>query len=726
MLLGVLVFLSCLVITAMAWRVNQAHAEESARTRFHQEVNRSRTAILAHLQVYEDALYGTRSFFAAEPQVTRDSFHHYVASLRISERYPGIQGIGYAMRVTAGEKDDHVKQIRRQGFLEYTIKPAGERKEYTSIIYLEPFDWRNQRAFGYDMFTESVRRAAMERARDTGLTSMSGKVTLVQETNNNMQHGFLMYLPLYRRGAALDTAEDRRASLVGYIYSPFRANDFLRGAVRDPLALAFFEVYSGNEESPEWLIYRSVDGPSGNDGQALMTESVGLDFGGQTWTLRFSSLPALKAVIREGQNPLIIPGGLLSGVLLAGLIFLSGRTEGRAIRLAANMTARLRESEERMRAITESAPDAIISADSQGKIIYFNSSAHRIFGHSAAEMTGKPLTALMPERFRASHLNGLTRFVTTGETRVIGKSVELMGLRADGSEFPVSLSLSSWNAGGAACFTGILQDITKRKTAEDALRQSEGRYRGLNQELQLRNLELTAVNRELEGFSYSVSHDLRAPLRAVDGFSAALLEDYKENLDQEGRQYLDRIRAAAERMGQLIDDLLRLARTARQPLSPERINLSSMAQDIASQLQASEPERRGTIAIAPDLVADGDRGLLRLALENLLANAWKFTSKQQHAYIEFGRQTSSREGAYFVSDNGAGFDMQYADKLFGAFQRLHDNTEFSGTGIGLATVQRILHRHGGRIWADGAVGKGATFYFVLNVDTEDRANSTVA
>jgi len=233
-------------------------------------------------------------------------------------------------------------------------------------------------------------------------------------------------------------------------------------------------------------------------------------------------------------------------------------------------------------------------------------------------------------------------------------------------------------------------------------------------ELQTVNAALETVNKELEAFSYSVSHDLRAPLRSIDGFSQALLEDYADKLDEEGQDHLQRVRAATQRMGELIDDMLNLSRVARSEMRVERVNLSALAQIVAAELQRSQPERQVEFVIAEEIVTDGDEGLLKAALENLIGNAWKFTGKRSAAKIEFGITEHEGNSAYFVRDNGAGFDAAYADKLFGAFQRLHDAHEFSGTGIGLATVQRIIHRHGGQAWAKGEVGKGATFYFTLN------------
>lgn len=232
-------------------------------------------------------------------------------------------------------------------------------------------------------------------------------------------------------------------------------------------------------------------------------------------------------------------------------------------------------------------------------------------------------------------------------------------------------------------------------------------------DIEAANRELEATNRELESFSYSVSHDLRAPLRSIDGFSQILLEDYADSLDEEGADYLGRVRAASQRMGQLIDDLLTLSRTARVSLRREAVDLSEIAGSVAAELRRRDPERGIEFVITEGVRASGDPRLLRVALENLLGNAWKFTARTPEAKIEFGAIRSSERAAYFVRDNGAGFDMAYAGKLFGAFQRLHSPEEFEGTGIGLATVQRVIRRHGGDVWAVGEVSTGATFYFTL-------------
>ncbi len=386
-----------------------------------------------------------------------------------------------------------------------------------------------------------------------------------------------------------------------------------------------------------------------------------------------------------------------------------------ASKIVRDVTERTR-AETRFRLAVESAPNAMVMADNEGEIILINAQTEVLFGYHRDELIGLPVETLVPKRFRHAHPAHRKAFADDPQVRAMGAGRDLFGLRKDGTEVPVEIGLNPIEMEGGTYVLSSIVDITGRKLAEQQILD-------LNADLERRVLErtteLAAANQELESFSYSVSHDLRAPLRHLNGFSLALLEDYSEKLDDVGKGYLKHIREASQEMAVLIDDVLKLARVTRTEMHREKIDLSDLAADVIAKLRKAAPERDVDIKIEQGLVATGDKRLLHILLTNLLGNAWKFTSNVAAAEISFGAEETDTGQSYFVRVNGAGFDMAYANKLFGAFQRLHTTREFEGTGIGLATVQRIINRHAGRVWAEGTVGSGATFHFTLSKELEN-------
>ena len=385
-----------------------------------------------------------------------------------------------------------------------------------------------------------------------------------------------------------------------------------------------------------------------------------------------------------------------------------------AINSVASQLARVIERERaedaraQFAAIVETSDDAIISRAPDGTVLSWNAGAEKMFGYSAAEMLGHNVSIIRPphRQDEPQHSAWLLQQ---------GKPVppfETIRIARDGHPLHVQISVSAIRdaAGNVVRITAIIRNVTERKQAEQEIARLN---QSLEQRVRERTRQLEAANKELEAFSYSVSHDLRAPLRGIDGFSQLLLKKYADHLDATGSDYLLRIRRASLRMGKLIDDLLQLSRVSRSQIKLEPVDLSRLARSILAELQGREPERMVVTEVQDGIELSADPRLLKIALENLLGNAWKFTGKNGEAKIWFDAKQQDGELIVSVKDNGAGFDMKFAHKLFGAFQRLHGATEFEGTGMGLATVQRILNLHGGRIWADATVGKGATFYFTL-------------
>ena len=363
-------------------------------------------------------------------------------------------------------------------------------------------------------------------------------------------------------------------------------------------------------------------------------------------------------------------------------------------------------------AIIESSEDAIIGKTLEGIITSWNRGAEKLFGYTAEEAIGKSMRMLFPPDRIEEEKDILSQLKRAENVH----HFETVRVTKDGKPIDVSVTISPIRdtRGKIIGASKIARDITERKRAECEIRELNAH---LESRVEQRTAELEASNKELEAFSYSVSHDLRAPLRAVDGFSQAVLEDYGPQLPDEGRNYLQTIRQSAQRMGVLIDDLLAFSRLSRAPLKRETVNSRSLVSDTLEDLHPHNNGRNIDIRLGELPVCKGDPALLKQVWINLLSNAIKYTRNRANAVIEVGAKAENGETVFFVSDNGTGFDMQYANKLFGVFQRLHRADEFEGTGVGLAIVQRVVHRHGGRIWANAAPDRGATFNFTLGTET---------
>ena len=413
---------------------------------------------------------------------------------------------------------------------------------------------------------------------------------------------------------------------------------------------------------------------------------------------RIPELDGRMRTLLTSKIPLRDPDGRVVGMVGVGIDI----TERKRAEIA------LRESEDKYRRLVEFFPDSIF-IHRGGRIVFVNQTAVRAFrAPSADAIVGKSMMSFVHPEYQSQVRDRIARLA---EATMRLPIIEEKFIRADGTPLDMEVTAIPFVLDGEPAIMVVARDITERKKAEEEIHRLNAE---LERRVEERTAQLAAANKELEAFAYSVSHDLRAPLRSIDGFGQALQEDYAPALDEQGLEHLQRIRSASKRMGHLIDDLLNLSRLTRGDIHPQKLDLAGMARAILEDLRRMEPDRTVACILPEELPVRGDDRLIHAVLENLLGNAWKFTSRRQQARIELGTVvTPERETAIFIRDNGAGFSMEHADKLFHAFQRLHTVQEFPGNGIGLATVQRIIHRHGGRVWAEGELEKGATFYFTL-------------
>jgi PAS domain S-box-containing protein len=360
----------------------------------------------------------------------------------------------------------------------------------------------------------------------------------------------------------------------------------------------------------------------------------------------------------------------------------------------------LQFSEAKFRALAETANDAIISADGQGNIIYFNQAAERAFGYTESDIAGKPITLLMPRRSQDACRHGLKRFLASGKSSVIGKTVDLTAMRKDGSEFAIEMSLASWKANRQTFFTSIIRDVTERKQAQDALTQKAA--------------ELAFSNKELEQFAYVASHDLQEPLRMVASYTTLLAKRYKGKLDTDADEFIGFAVDGAKRMQGLIQDLLAYSRVGTRGKDLAPTDCETVLADSLQVLKFAIQDASATVTHdeLPTVVADETQ--LGQLFQNLIGNALKYRNSKAPV-IHFGARRDRESWIFSVHDNGIGIDLQYADRIFVIFQRLHTREEYPGTGIGLAVCKKIVERHGGRIWLDSELSKGSTFYFSIPV-----------
>lgn len=712
----------CLGLTILAWHFIATSTEQRTRDRFEYLASDIQQRIEERMQTYEQVLRSGKGLFNASQTVDRDEWYRFVVSLEIDLNYPGIQGFGFAKTVTHAEKNALEQEMRREGFAGFKVWPEGVREEYTPIIYLSPFSGRNPRAFGFDMFSEPVRRAAMEKARDSGSPSVTSKVVLVQDPEAQKQAGFLIYLPIYRNGASISTPEERRAALIGYVYSPFRMSDLMHGILGASLPEVALEIFDGIGETEQQRMYSSeplLHGAQPDYPNSLMAKKT-IAIEDRHWTLRITSLPAFEASVDRQKALIVLITGTIISLLFFSVVRAITATREKALALANEMTAALHESEVRFGSLVESASEfAIIATDLNGIIRIFSIGAERMLGYHAADMVGKQTLATfhLPEEVqaRAAELStetgrpveGLAVFIHSArqghaETR------EWTYVRKDDSRLPVQLTMSPIRGarGEITGYVGIARDITQERRTKEELRAA------------IQQAE--SASSAKSNFVANMSHELRTPMNAVLGIAYLMSNT---GLSPEQKKYLDMIRASGQSLLNILNDILDFSKieAGRMELSPAHFRLGDILNTLTMimSVNAGEKDLELALGVDPDVPQwfVGDALRLQQVLVNLAGNAIKFTRRGEVAVlVELAeRSTTDAVLRFRVRDTGIGMTDEQRSGLFSAFYQADSTTtrRFGGTGLGLAISSRLLAMMGGKIEVQSELGQGSEFIVTL-------------
>lgn len=692
-LLALLVLVAAAITVLALWRTAYTREVRAAEARFVSTTEDVVHRIEQQLRSYELIAGGGLSLFSSVNRPTPQQWYGYAEGMNLPERVPSVVGLGFAgyLRRPLEELEEEWQEA---GYGRLNLRPLGDRPTYGPVMYLEPHTPENLDAIGFDLYSDPVRRQAMDRALDTGEASLTGPVQLVQDEDG--ESGLVLFVPVFREGRPLTPAA-RREVMLGWVFLPIRISALVAEALNERPGEPSFVIHDVTGGDAVRL-YESAAGV----GNPAFTHSLRLEVEGRVWQLDFRSPPLNAAMPRLRNLQQTLALGLFASLLMYLVAWTLARTQSRAHALATRMTEDYRRSEQRFRAAMQYSAIGKVLLDSEGDVVEANPAFSRIVGLPQHSLVGVRFDDLFeddegpPVERHADDAPEVRR-----QTRVMH--------RKGGHRRHVQLTWAPVPGSVGEDIAGLVQaeDVTEQMRAQARV---HALNRTLEQRVALRTRELREANQELESFAYSVSHDLRAPLRAIDGFSKVLMERYADQLDESGQGYLKRVRGAANRMGELIDAMLQMSRLGRSPITREPIDLSRMAAEVAEELRAGDPDHPMRVSIQPGLQAEGDATLLRNLLQNLLGNAWKFTQGRDEPRVEFGQDA---EGGFYVRDNGAGFDQEYVGKLFRPFQRLHDQRTFTGHGIGLASVKRIVQRHGGGISAQGVVDGGATFRFTL-------------
>ena len=645
-----------------------------------------------------------QGLFDASDDVSRQEFHQYARALELEQGALGLQAVQYAPLVPHARRAAFEARVRAdrslvpQGYPAFAIRPAGDRPFYVPIEYNEPMQG-NEPAFGLDTAVGAVLMDTLVAARDSGEVRASPPLRLAQ----GAQVGVVLRAPIYRKNAPTATLAQRRAAYDGQVSVVFVVDSLLAAALDNHLGVAAEATLTdigstADDRTPspaEGLLGRYGQLPTPSLWHMELDASQTLIVSGRFWQIRLRELPV---------NPYVGVKALTAGALVFALtllaIVLAGRVvaqRDRAQAVASGLRATLHRTEARAAALLDATPTGIITLDATGHVRSANPAAARLFGYPQAQMEGMAFATLVPGVDAAGLRDGSTQDVS--------------GMARDLRPLPLSMSIAAVDDDGDPLQLASFHDLTAQRRVEE---QQHAFAQAMDDTVRERTAELMRVNQELEAFAYSVAHDLRAPARHVQGFARVVEQRQGDRLDSQSRDYLGRIVRAAADMGRLVDGLLAFSQLGHHTLQPADVDLAALVRRCQSALEPELEGRNVQWRIGELPVVRADQTLMARVMANLLDNAVKYSARSDPAVIEVFADTSvPGEHRICVADNGIGIDMRHASHLFKVFSRLHHAGEFEGTGVGLATVQRIVDRHGGRVWVDSEPGQGARFWFAL-------------
>ncbi|WP_375741548.1 response regulator [Pseudomonas boanensis] len=690
------------------WLALEDRNRNEYEQRFRIEAEEIAQRVNARMLAYGMVLRGMSGLMVGSSNVSAEEWSRAAEQLQLQDRYPGIQALAWARALKKPELSQFVGEIWDQGRREFRVFPPGERDEYVVVQYSNPLDWRNRRVLGYDMLSEPVRKLAVEQARESGEARLTGPVKLKQETEQDVQSGVLLYMPVYRVDAPITTVEERRDALLGTVIGAFRVHDLMDGILGSQNAL--YQIDLRDMGSPDDPLLAGAENAAR---QPRFRQVEKLNLFGRTWALGISSTPDYEAMLGNNRLTFSLWTGLAAAVLLGLLVGGYLYQRERRLLLTQAAAAELREREERFRLVVEASPNAILLVDARGRIEMVNRQVEQLFGYSRDELLGETVERLLPESFRAAHVGLRKGYQQKPEQRRMGSNRELHGQHRDGQLIPLEVGLSPIQSGGELLVQAVIIDISERKAAEQRLRdQAE---------------QLILANRYKSEFLANMSHELRTPLNSILILSDQLRQNLAGNLTERQARHADIVHKAGNDLLQLINDVLDLAKieAGRMQLKLEPLNVQDMLAELDGSLRPMA-EIKGLrlvteVQAGVPRVIHSDRVRLHQILRNLLSNALKFTEHGEVGLsieLDPAGACDGREVLRFVvRDTGIGIAEDQRERIFQAFQQIDGSTSrrFGGTGLGLAITRQLVLALEGSISLESAPGKGASFIVRLPV-----------